>query len=132
MSNFLVFVLAIVLISGCASAKESFKGVLGVSTKVLEDTRPGALKKAFACDYDSCYGMVKAALQKQDAYIYSEDKAKRMIAVYVTREDTTPVGIFLTALDSGNTQVEVSSPSTYAKEAVSEPVFAFIEAGLKK
>ena len=132
MPRFAVFVMSFMLLAGCAATKEAFKGVAGVSTKVLYDTRDDAAKKTFACDYNSCYGMVKAALLKQGAYIYAEDKAKHMIAVYLSNEDTTPVGIFLTAMDAGNTRVEVSSGSAYAKEVVSIAVFSDIDKALKK
>jgi hypothetical protein len=47
-----------------------------------------------------------------------------MIAIYLSEEDTTPVGIFLKEVDAFNTQVEVSSPSKFAKETVSNRIFA--------
>jgi len=116
-----------ILISGCASLKETSKCVLGVSTKVLEDTRDGAIKRDFNQDYSSCYTTIKKALSITEAYIYKEEPAKNLIAIYISEQDTTPVGIFLTKIDEKNTQIEVSSPSTYAKELISKRIFDALE-----
>jgi hypothetical protein len=55
-----------------------------------------------------------------------------MIAIYVSETDTTPVGLFFKEIDKSNTQVEVSSPSTYAKELISEKVFKLLKPPEKK
>jgi len=47
-----------------------------------------------------------------------------LIAIYVSSEDTTCVGIFFTEIDANNTQVEVSSPSTSAKGDIATQLFA--------
>jgi len=119
---FFVLILSVVT-CGCASIKEAGRCVLGVSTKVVEDTRPGAIKKTFNQDYASSYDKIKECLKKTHSYIYSEDKAKHLIAVYLSETDTTPVGVFITEIDKQNTQVEISSPSTYAKEKVALRIF---------
>jgi hypothetical protein len=66
------------------------------------------------------------------AYIYVKDIKKHMIAIYVSETDTTPVGLFFKEIDKSNTQVEVSSPSTYAKELISEKVFKLLKPPEKK
>ena len=78
---------------GCASLKEKARGFAGISTKALEDARGDAAKKAFNYDYKTCYTKVKSVLQEKGCYIYSEDAGKKMIAIYVSEIDTTPVGI---------------------------------------
>ena len=81
-----------------------------------------AIKEIFNYDYDSCYVEVKEMLLERDSYIYAEDSEKQMIAIYVSQSDTTPVGIFFKEIDSGYTQVEVSSQSTYAKETIAKRI----------
>jgi len=128
------------LVSGCVSLKEAARGIAGTSTKILEESRPQAIVKQYELPYDDCYAKVKEVLkekklpkekgaaEEKEAYIYREDKAKGMLAIYVSEDDTTPVGIFLTSLSPSKTQVEVSSPSIYAKQLISEK----IETALKK
>jgi len=141
------FCLLPVILSGCATLKEMGKGFAGVSTKVLEDTRKDALKRSFPLDYDSCYAKVKKILVKEGqgpvkegqepakegaaSYIYAEDAAKKMIAVYVSEADTTPVGIFFTVEGKDKTLVEISSPSVYAKEYIAKNIFSGIDELLK-
>jgi hypothetical protein len=114
------------LLGGCATLGEWGKGFLGISTKVLEDKRAEAIKKSFNYDYASCYGKVKEALKEIGAYIYAEDKQQQLIAIYVSEEDTTPVGLFLTQ-EGQLTRVEVSSPSKSAKELIARRVFRRLE-----
>jgi len=124
------------ILFGCATAKEMGKGFLGVSTQVLEQKRKDALKKSFALSYNDCYAKVKDILTKdvlvKDAldkeadapYIYSEDSRKKMVAIYLSQTDTTPVGIFFTEQTGSNTLIEISSPSTYAKEKIANIIFS--------
>jgi hypothetical protein len=128
---FLILCLIIGICAGCASFKEKFRGFMGVSTKVLEESRQDAITRAFNFDYNTCYDKVKAALKQTESYIYSEDKAKHMIAVYVSASDTTPVGLFFRDVDANNTEIQVSSPSTNAKEFVSKNVFSVLDGTYK-
>ncbi len=122
--NTIYYLLPIVfLLTGCATVKEAGRGFLGISTKVLEDGRDDARKKSFAIDMDSCYLKVKSALKEYGAYVYAEKDSPRMIAVYLSSEDTTPVGLFFTKESGAKTLVEISSPSTYAKETIANAVF---------
>ncbi len=127
------FCLLPTVLSGCATVKEMGKGFAGISTKVLEDTRKDALKKSFTLNYNSCYAKVKKILGEKgkESYIYAEDAGKKMIAVYVSQTDTTPVGIFLTEERKNKTLIEVSSPSVYAKEYIAKNIFTGIEELLK-
>jgi len=126
---------------GCATVKEMGKGFLGVSTQVLEEGRKDALKKSFAIEYKDCYVKVKDILAKNmpaknmpakdvstnevlAPYIYSEDSQKKMIAIYLSQADTTPVGIFFTQESGASTLIEISSPSTYAKEEIANRIFS--------
>lgn len=119
--------LSLVTLLGCASLKEAAKGVAGVSTKVLEDGRKEAITRRFAIDYDSCYKEVTDILNRTGCYIYAQDHKKGMIAVYISEEDTTPVGVFLKVVTDKSTQIEVSSPSTYGKESIAGRVFFGLE-----
>jgi len=116
--------------SGCATVIEAGKGFVGISTKALEDNRKNALAKTFNCDYNTCYGETEKILKNIGAYIYARDSKKKMIAIYVSEQDTTPVGLFFKEIDANNTQIEVSSLSTYAKEFISGKVFSILEKSL--
>ncbi|MFA6357845.1 MAG: hypothetical protein WCY09_04155 [Candidatus Omnitrophota bacterium] len=131
-SSFLLCLLIPVFL-GCSTAKEMGKGFIGVSTQVLEQKRNAALSKSFALGYNDCYAKVKDILNEKDkeSYIYSEDLKKKMIAFYLTPSDTTPVGIFFTEQTGGNTLIEVSSPSTYAKEEIANRIFSGINVLIK-
>jgi hypothetical protein len=119
------------VLCGCSTVKEGLRCVLGVSTKVLEDGRKNAVSKSFNYDYATTYKKTKDGLQVMNAYIYKEDASQHLIAVYLSSTDTTPVGIFFKTIDASTTQVEVSSPSTFAKETLSKRLFMKIE-GIKE
>jgi hypothetical protein len=118
------------LLCGCAAVKETAKGLAGISTRELEKGRKNAIVKTFNYDYFSCYTKTLDVLQDIGAYVYAKDIKKHLIAVYVSGEDTTPVGFFFKEIDANNTQVEVSSPSSYAKESVAIKVFSSLEESL--
>lgn len=111
---------------GCTTVKEMGKGFMGVSTQVLEEKRPEALKKSFVMSYNDCYVKVKDILNTKDkeSPIYAEDFGKKLIAIYFSATDTTVVGIFFTQESEISTLIEVSSPSIYAKEEVANRIFS--------
>jgi len=119
--------LFVIAAAGCATVIEGAKCVAGVSTKALEDGRKTAIKKTFNFDYITCDTKVREVLKKTGAYIYADKKAQKLIAIYMSESETTPVGIFFTEVDSLNTQIELSSPSTDAKEIESKKIFNFLE-----
>jgi hypothetical protein len=116
-----------ILTNGCALITETAKGIAGVSTKVLEDNRKSAITRSFNYDYFSCYTQTLDILKRTYAYIYVQDIRKHMIAVYVSEYDTTPVGLFFKEIDANHTQIEVSSPSTYAKEFIADNIASVLE-----
>ena len=128
-----IFLFATVL-SGCASFKEMGKGFMGVSTQVLEQKRKDALKKSFALSYSDCYVKVKdilkdaTSLKEKAPYIYKDDPKEKMIAIYFSFTDTTPVGIFFTDQAAAGTLIEISSPSSYAKEEMAKRIFSGLAA----
>lgn len=131
-SGVTVLICCALCLSGCASLTEKAKGFAGVSTKALEESRKDAVKETLPYDYLTTYGKVKSILKDKGSYIYNEDPSKNMIAIYVSELDTTPVGIFFTVIDANNTQVEVSSPSTSAKEIMSARIFYALPEGAKQ
>jgi len=114
--------------AGCeAVIKEPLRGIAGISTKVLEDQRPSAVSQEFNLGYSAAYSKTLDILKGMQTYIYALDQAKNLIAVYVSEKDTTPVGIFFKETAGGKTQVQVSSPSQYAKESISKKLFTGLE-----
>ncbi|MDD5255416.1 MAG: hypothetical protein PHR11_05125 [Candidatus Omnitrophica bacterium] len=125
-----VIIVGLACASGCAGVTEGLKGFAGVSTKILEEKRPEALRKSFAMDYESCYNKTEKILRRINSYIYA--RTPDMFAVYVSEADTTPVGIFLSSQPAGLVLVEVSSPSTFAKETLAKTIFADMEKPLEE
>lgn len=123
----LTFAFCILNFTGCTTVIESVKGVAGISTKSLEEHRKDAITKTFNSGYSRCFDKAKKVLKNMGAYIYAQDTRKQMIAVYISEEDTTPVGIFFKAIDANTTQIEVSSPSTYGREFMSKRLFQALE-----
>ncbi|MFC1804462.1 hypothetical protein ACFLZ3_01380 [Candidatus Omnitrophota bacterium] len=114
-------------LAGCATLKEWGKGFAGVSTKVLEDGRDEAISMKFNADYDTCLKKSEEILARIGTYTYARDASKQMIAVFLSEEDTTPVGVFFSKFDEKSTLIEVSSPSTFARETISTKLFSFLE-----
>lgn len=111
-------------LSGCSGLKEATRGFAGVSTKILEDKRGEAIKKDFSGDLPGIHNKIIGILKKEGAYVYRDDLAHNLVALYLSNTDTTPVGVFLTDIDKGNTRIEVSSPSTYGKEVIADIIFS--------
>ena len=125
--KYLLLYVFIIAAAGCATVTEGVKCVAGVSTKVLEDGRAKAIKKTFNFDYITCDAKVRKILKKTGAYIYADKKAEKLIAIYMSESETTAVGIFFTEVDPLNTQIELSSPSTDAKEIESKRIFDYLD-----
>lgn len=119
-----VIVAAIIYLSGCAGVTDSAKGILGVSTKVLVDGKPSAIKATYPVGYLKCRDTVNGVLSENKVYVYARDESKKMIAFYLTANDTTPAGVFFSAQNSTATEVAVASPSRYAKEFISDKIAA--------
>lgn len=128
----LLILLFAVLISGCAETREICKGVLGVSTKALEEERKDGIRKEFNSEPAALHQKVKQILKDSGAYVYCDDPEKDMLAIYVSEEDTTPVGIFFTRAGAGRTLVEVSSPSVYGKETIFRIINESLTTGITK
>ncbi len=110
--------------AGCASLKEMTRGFMGISTRSLEEARKDAVAKNFPYDYFTAYTKTLDALKTMHAYVYSKDISKYMIAIYVSESDTTPVGIFFKETGKDATQIEVSSPSSFARDMISAKLFS--------
>ncbi len=123
MKNAIVVLVACAFLCGCATPGNIWKSFLGVSTEGIEASRGDAVTKVFDYDYKACYDKLEALLKKMpNVSIYA--KTKDMIAVYVINPNTTPVGLFFKAIDSGHTKVEISSESTPTKEWVARSIFS--------
>jgi hypothetical protein len=118
MKYLFVLISLIIFSSGCAGIKEFGKSIAGVSTKALEDDLPNAIIKKIPLDFQTAQKKVTEALGHMGSFIYAKNKYKGMIAFYVSETDTTCVGIFFKALDQANTEIQVTSPSTLAKETI--------------
>ena len=121
----LLFCYFVIGLSGCACLKEGVKGFLAISTKDIENVRDKAIVKIIDYDYLSCYKIVEAKLTEIGSYIYA--KKEDLIAVYISKTDTTPAGVFFKEIDKLKTQVEVASPAKDTKEYLAEKIFSALE-----
>lgn len=119
----LILIGFVVIVSGCAAITEGAKGVVGVSTKIIDDYRATALIRKYNCSYDICKARVIKVLKNAEYSIYAQDENKGLIAAYVSEVDTTPVGVYITEVDAYNVKLEVSSPSPYSKEILAAKIF---------
>lgn len=122
----LVCAVGIVGLTGCSTVSEGMRGFLGVSTKALQERRPEAMTLVSSLEAGACFVAAHRILKENGAYVYHIDSKKNLIAVYVSKSDTTPVGIFVTPHTAGSL-VEVSSRSSYAKELIAGKLFPELE-----
>jgi hypothetical protein len=111
-------VVALFMVSGCASLQEGTRGFLGTSVKPVEASRKTAVKRSIAGDYPQVYANVLAELQKAGYYVYRQDAQAKFIAFYFSTEDTTVCGVFFSQAEPGHTEIEIASPSSYLRDAV--------------
>ncbi len=109
-----------ILFSGCASVGEKMRGVLGTSIREIEASRGKSVKMVVPGDRDAVYTAVLAELKKAGRYIYRRERNEGVIAFYMSAENTTVAGVFLRGLEGGKTEIEIASPSSYARNTVRE------------
>ena len=107
---------------GCATVKQAAKGFLAISTKEIEEARDQAIIKIVDYDYSNCYQRVEERLSQIGSYIYAQ--RDDFIAVYISKTDTTPAGIFFKQIDKQKTQVEIASPAKDTKEYLADKIFS--------
>jgi hypothetical protein len=119
-----------VAVAGCAGGlKEVVRGIEGNSTKVLYETRVTAAVKEFACPAEDCRQRAGEILGEMKTYVYRQEG--ELTAIFVSQQDTTPVGIFVTAAGEDRSRIEVSSPSSAARELIARQLFTCLENSLK-
>ena len=119
----LLAVVPVVFLSGCVGPGEWVRETAGVSILDIEDYREDASSRVFESDYATCYKKTEELL-KAMPYVSVYAKTEDMIALYEKSVDTTPVGIFFTAIDNTHTKIEIASPSTPAREWIAKSVFS--------
>jgi len=67
----------------------------GVSTRELDKRRADAIKRTYDCQYEDSFNKVLEVLNNERCYVYVKDFKKRMIAIYVSEQDTTPSAYIL-------------------------------------
>jgi hypothetical protein len=98
-----------------------------VSTAALQKARKNAVSKEVKYGYFEAYTKTLDILKETRSHVYKQSIKKHLIALYVSEQDTTAVGIFFTEVDAEHTKIEVSSLSTYGKERVAQRLFALLE-----
>ncbi|MFC1658149.1 hypothetical protein ACFL1D_02060 [Candidatus Omnitrophota bacterium] len=108
--------------AGCSSLKQGARGFLGVSTREIEEARNEAIVRIVDCEYPRCYKTVEERLFAIGSYIYA--RRSDLIAVYISSSDTTPAGVFFREIDTGKTEIAISSPAQDTREYLAEQVFS--------
>lgn len=130
---FYFFILAVMTfslfsISGCATATDAWKRLLGISTTGLEKERKDAVTRIFEYDYPKTFEKTEEAIKAIDhTSIYNSDIKGHIIAFYYTDINTNTVGVFFKEIDPGRTQVEVVTGSHDVKQFMSENIFSKLE-----
>ena len=109
-------------LAGCACITEGTRQFLSISTKELENVRGGAIVKIVDYDYSSCYKKVEEVFAAIGSYIYV--KREDLIAVYISKTDTTPAGVFFRRIDEQRTELSIASPAKDTKEYLAEQIFS--------
>ena len=118
-----ISILLSVGVSYSAPSTDIFKAFFAVSTRELEELKPGALVKIFEYDYKTCYEKTLALIEKMpETQIYAQEKD--LIAVYCISLNSTPAGVFFEKVDESHTKVLISSASSRAKDWVASNVFS--------
>lgn len=128
---FLSFVPIVVFCAGCAHVQEAGKKVWGSSIAHLEAARPDGKTEIVPVPLDVCFEKTQALIEDVfEARVPLKDKDKKHMAAmnFKGAVDTTQVGIFFTAVESGSTKVEVASMNPGLAAKVAEAIFA----GLKE
>jgi len=131
MKKLMIAVACAGIVSGCVAGgmREAWRGFKGDSTKILLDTRPDAVTREFSCAHNDCGKKIEDSLKDMNAYVYAREG--ELTAVYVSVNDTTPVGIFVSDTGAEKTKIEVSSPSSFARDALSQKLFSSLDSKLK-
>jgi hypothetical protein len=123
-----IMVISIFSISGCATATDAWKRLLGISTAGLERDRKEAITRVFEYDYPSAFKKTEEAIGTIDhTSIYNSDIKRHIIAFYYIDINTNTVGIFFDEIDPGHTQVEVVSGSHDVKQFIADKIFSELE-----
>lgn len=115
-----------VFLCGCASIGERMHGVMGTSIREIEASRVKSVKLVVPGDYDAAYAVVLAELKKEGRCVYRRERNEGLIAFYMSPENTTVAGVFLTELEGGRTGVEIASPSSYARNILKESLSVLV------
>lgn len=125
------------LFAGCAHIEETAKVIWGSSITHLEKERPNGKSQVFALSLEKCFEETDKIIVYHGGFVYLKDQKERYMAAMNFKGfvDTTEVGVFFTALDNNQTQVDVASMSPKLVRRVAEFVFSGLqktEAILKK
>ncbi len=125
-----ILALSLLTLTGC----ETFKVILGTSTRHLERARAEAITRGYDCTFRECFDavlslsrnevMADPKIGERPFEVFIKDRVKGYIVVMgiAGNIETTEVGIFLTEV-TGGTKIELSSLSSSAKEKAAEALF---------
>ena len=115
-----------VLAQGCASFSGRVNGFLGKSVREIESSRIKSVKLVIPGDYDTVYAGVLSELKKEGRYIYRQDRNGRLIAFYMSNENTTVAGVFFKETAEGKIELEIASPSSDARNLLAESLSVLV------
>ncbi|MBN2452797.1 MAG: hypothetical protein JXB40_00855 [Candidatus Omnitrophica bacterium] len=123
MAKIVITLILCAALCGCATSKDVMSSLIGNSTAEIEEWRGEADIKVFDYRYEKCYAKMRRLLKEMpNVSIYAT--TGDMIAVFYLTPDTTPVGVYFGEVSAKQTQVEVASPSTPAKQWIAKNLFS--------
>ena len=124
---FILSVLGLIILTGCAQTSETAKVLWGSSTRALEKERNGnAATETFSCSFGECYEAVLKVAQEEEWAVFINDRAQRHMFIMGIKGsvDTTEVGIFFDPQSQSDTKIDITSLSSSARQKVSERLFS--------
>ncbi len=104
------------------------KTFLGTSMAEVEKARATALTKTFPVTPVQAYDAVLAAAAEEKMIVFVKEPARQAVMLLKAPGclDTSEIGVFCVQKAPGQTQVEISSRSVFARDATAARLFALL------
>lgn len=129
-TNVILIILLLFVISGCASPKNLPRYIWGTYVHQPGEGEEGNYEETFECSYDKCYENVLDILNEMEIKIRYKSKKEHLILawyfdkLYKSCIDTTKVSIIFTEEDPEYTRINVACGNYELAEFASKEIFS--------
>lgn len=122
--------LAVLLLSGCATFLEDMGGIFATEVSDLEKARSRGKTETFLLSFDAAFDEVTDIVKKNSLIIYQTNRKRKYIIVmgFKDQVDTTRVGVFFDPVSDNETRITLSSLSSMTLPKAETIIFG----GLRK